>query len=327
MRKFIIKVSLFIFVTIVLFVVFLFSLPPTPRATKSHFFGEIKKDSLLQNEVSPRIIFLGGSNLSFGLNSQMIKDSLHLNPINTAIHAGIGIKYMLENTLQYIRKGDIIVFIPEYQHFYEKWHKGSEELLRTILDVNKSKIKLLSLNQILNCVPFVGNVVFSKFYEFEYTDVDEDRIYGIYGVNSFNRYGDAYLHWDMQRIDSIKADTIVVEKYNFKVMKEIRKYSQKVQKKGAVLFISFPGYQDISFQNSEKAIKKVEQEYIAAGFTILGTPERYRMPDSLMFNTTYHLNKKGVDCRTRLLIEDLRKELLRLHIVSNFSNSCKKKAE
>jgi hypothetical protein len=309
MKRFIIKASTFILATIVLFIVFLFLLPPTPMSTKSSFFGEIKKDSLLLNEPSPRIIFVGGSNLCFGLNSQMIKDSLGLNPINTAIHAGIGIRYMLENTLQYVKKGDIIVFIPEYQHFYRKWHHGSEELLRTVLDVNKSKIKLLSLNQIFNCTPFIGNLVLSKLDSFEYTHVDESKKYGIYGVNSFNRYGDTYLHWNTQRIDSITPDTIDIGKYNPEVMKGIKKYSRKFQKKGAALLISFPCYQDISFQNSEKAIKKVEQEYIDAGFIVLGTPERYRMRDSFMLNTSYHLNKKGVDLRTGLLIEDIRKVL------------------
>ncbi|MDR0682237.1 MAG: hypothetical protein LBG15_10390 [Dysgonamonadaceae bacterium] len=309
MKKFIIKVSAFTVITIGLFIVFLFLLPPTPRATGSHLFGAIKKDSLLLNVPSSRIIFIGGSNLSFGLNSQTIKDSLELNPINTAIHAGIGIKYMLENTLQYVQKGDIIVLIPEYQHFYRKWHHGSEELLRTILEINKSKIKLLSLNQIFNCIPFTGNLVLSKLDNFEYIPVEDSKT-GIYEVNSFNRYGDAYLHWDMQRIDSFEPDTImIIDEYNPKVMQEIKKYNQKFQEKGTTLFISYPSYQDISFFNSEKAIKKIEQEYITSGLIILGTPERYRMPDSLMFDTPYHLNKTGVDYRTKLLIEDIRKHI------------------
>jgi hypothetical protein len=307
MRKFIIKVSAFTFITIILFIVFLFLLRPTPQSAESNFFGAIKKDSLLLNELSPRIIFVGGSNLCFGLNSQMIKDSLLLNPINTAIHANIGIKYMLENTLQYLKKGDIVIFVPEYQHFCWKWDYGSEALLRTILDTNKSNIRLLSFKQIINCIPFIGNLVLSKFKRSEYVNIEDRDIYSIY---SFNQYGDTYLHWNRQRQNIIEPDILVPDKYNPQVMIKIKNYSQKIKEKEALLFISYPGYQDISFQKSEGIIKKIEQEYIASGLTILGTPERYKMPDSILFDTPYHLIKAGVDYRTGLLIEDIRKQIV-----------------
>jgi hypothetical protein len=42
---------------------------------------------------------------------------------------------------------------------------------------------------------------------------------------------------------------------------------------------------------------------------ILGSPERYEFPDTLIFNAVYHLTKKGLDLRTNNLIADLRKVL------------------
>jgi hypothetical protein len=289
------------------FIAFLFLTPPTPRASKSELFGEIKKDSLLINQSPPRIIFVGGSNLRFGLNSQMIKDSLALNPINTAIGVGNGIKYMLDNTLQYIQSGDIIVIVPEYEHFYKEWDAGSTYLLHTIFDVNKSKAKLLSLRQAINCIPFVGKFVFSRLKISEYIKTKEER--ESYGMHSFNQYGDTDVHWGMPRQNNIfPLDKLVVENYNPQVMTEIKNYTQKIQEKGASIYISYPGLQDVSFLNSEKAIKKVEREYIASGLILLGTPERYEMPDSLLFDYPYHLIKMGVDRRTQLLIEDLRKQ-------------------
>ena len=73
-----------------------------------------KKCQLLEDTPSPRIIFVGGSNLAFGLDSQRIKDSLNINVINYGLHAGIGLKYMIDDISTYARKGDIIVFAPEY---------------------------------------------------------------------------------------------------------------------------------------------------------------------------------------------------------------------
>ena len=68
MKKFITKLILFPLTFVVLTLVFGLGLPATPRASKSLIYAKIKKDSLLKNSLSPRIIFIGGSNLSFGLN-------------------------------------------------------------------------------------------------------------------------------------------------------------------------------------------------------------------------------------------------------------------
>ena len=144
MKKFLYRL-LFFLTIIILPLAFGVFMPATPYASKSLIFGNLLKDSLMENVESPRIIFLGGSNLSFGLNSQLIKDSLKLNPINAGIHASIGLIYMLSNSLEFIKKGDIVVLVPEYQQFYGDAAFGSEgeELTRTIFDVNKSKFKLL----------------------------------------------------------------------------------------------------------------------------------------------------------------------------------------
>jgi hypothetical protein len=93
-------------------------------------------------------------------------------------------------------------------------------------------------------------------------------------------------------------------------MKRVKQFQTEVLDKGATLFISYPSFQDISFSQSVEKIKRVEQQYAANNFILLGTPERYMMPDSLMFDTSYHLTEEGADYRTQLLIEDICDKLL-----------------
>ena len=178
MKLFLRKVTYFALIILILTSIGLF-LPTTPRVSESLLFGAIQKDSLLKNVESPRIIFVGGSNLSFGINSQMIKDSLGLNPINTAIHAAIGLKYMMENTLQYVREGDIVVLAPEYDHFYRKYDVVSEELMRMVFDVNFSNFKLLNFKQKLALIPHIPKYSLSKFKPNEYMNVKVDEIYSV----------------------------------------------------------------------------------------------------------------------------------------------------
>lgn len=302
MIRFIKKIVIFILPIVAVIILGIF-LPTTPRASKSLLMASVNKNLLLKSTTSPRIIFVGGSNLSFGLNSQIIKDSLQINPINTAIHASIGIKFMLDNTLDYVQNGDIVVLVPEYSHFYRSLNFGSEELMRTIFDVNLKNIEYLNNFQIKNIFPYLYKYSLTKFNPNEYINVNESDVYS---VNSFNQFGDTYTHWGMEQ-QAFSSYPPITDKFNYEVIKYIEEFSFAVKGKGAILLVTFPSFQETSFNKSIVAIQKVEDKLFKSSLMVIGTPERYRIPDSLMFNTPYHLNKQGVDYRTKLLIQDIEK--------------------
>ena len=301
MKKFLKRITWFILPLILLFLSGLF-LPATPRTSTSLLFAALKKDSLLANVKAPRIIFVGGSNLSMGLNSRMIKDSLHLNPVNTAIHAGLGLKYMLENTLPYIKEGDTIILVPEYSHFYRDYSAASEELLRSVADANPSTVKLLNTKQVYNLIPFLPKFSLSKFKPSEYRGYKDNKVYSRL---SFNEFGDSEGHWNLK--GSAVAPKDINGEYNADIINKIKAFQNEIEKKKATLYISFPGLQDKSYNLEVKKIKNIEKELIKSKFKLLGNTNRYVMPDSLMFDTPYHLTKQGLDLRTKLLIEDYKK--------------------
>lgn len=299
MRPFLCRLFWFV-LPIVLVLVIGILLPPTPRASTSFLFAGPQKDRLLQETASPRIIFVGGSNLTFGLNCQMIRDSLNLNPINTGLHAMMGLRYMLENTIQYVKEGDIVVLCLEYNQFHRDYNAPSEELMRMVLDVQFSKIKLLSPGQSANMLAFIPKYVLTKLRPSEYRNVKENDIYG---VHSFNEFGDVDKHWGKPRVEFPTLNRMAV-RIHPGVVGKIREFQARLGRKNATLLIAYPGLQDLSFAKSIRSIEAIDQELRRQGFTILGRPERYQIPDRMMFNTPYHLNKEGVDYRTRLFIED-----------------------
>ncbi len=299
MKRFLLKTIGFI-IPLFLMVIIALLLPTTPRASKSLLMAANAKDSLLIHTPAPRIIFVGGSNLSFGLDSKTIRDALSRNPINTGISASLGLKFMMDNTIQFVQKGDIILLIPEYSHFYQDLNTGSEELLRIVFDVNPTKIHLLNLRQLRNILAFLPKYALSKYNPTEYTNLEESDIYS---VHSFNEFGDTYAHWKLPRKDFSPFEAINTP-FNGEVVEKIKAFHLALNAKGASLYLSYPGYQTTSFNNSRKQIQQVEQALKKTGIPILGTPERYQMSDSLMFNTPYHLTKKGVDHRTKLFIDD-----------------------
>jgi hypothetical protein len=306
MKKLFFKLLLFLIPALILISATVY-LPPSKSFQKSMFYSLIDKNKLLENTPSPRIIFIGGSNLSFGLNSQMIKDSLQLNPINTGIHAGIGLKYMLSNTENYIIKNDIIVVSPEYQQFYSDVANGEVELLSTIVDVSPNSFKLLDYKQYYTLIQKIPAYLKTKWSGL-INKSGKDTIIGIYDRKAINSFGDIYVHWKFAK-EKVTPFGKIEGKLNDDAFKSLNKFRDCVNSRKARLFITFPCYQDLSFKNQEIQIKEVERNLNKYRFILLSNPERYIIPDSLIYNTPYHLTKKGVDLRTSLLIEDLKRVL------------------
>ncbi|MDR2026629.1 MAG: hypothetical protein LBQ01_03605 [Prevotellaceae bacterium] len=300
MRKFLTKVAIFTLLTVLILLAGL-AMPVTPRASVSEHFSILQKDSLLANADSPRMIFIGGSNVSFGLNSQMIKDSLNVNPVNTGINAGFGLKFMLDNAAQYIRKGDIIIAPLEYSHYTQDCNYCSEALLRVVMDVDRRYSRLLNFRQMLNLFAGVPQYIASKFNPKAYFGFEIDPPHR---VNAFNSYGDNCAHWNMENRDFAPHGRL--DDFNRQIIGKIKDFENIVEQKGATFYIAYPSYMATSFYKSEDIIAAIRNE-LEKNFKVLGTPARYMMPDSLMFDTSYHLNKQGADIRTARLIEDIKR--------------------
>lgn len=299
MKKFIFKIIIFLAILGFLFFLGIF-IPATPASKNNMLAFKIQKDSLLRATESPRIIFVGGSNLVFGLNSQIIKDSLRVNPINNGLVINVGLIYMMNDVLPYIRKNDIIILAPEYQLYFGKLSYGGNDLFRLLMDVDRKGFRHLEFNQYLSFARSAPIYVLNKFKYQNYFINDEN----IYGKDIFNKYGDSEFHWsfDYREFEKFKP---INSSFNREVLKKIGLFEKEVKSKGAKLFVTFPSCQQSYLEDILSNVEKVQNELKSSGFDVIGTPRRYSFPDSLIFDSPYHLNKKGVDLRTLYFIKDL----------------------
>lgn len=302
-KYFLKKFILFLSIPAILLSVVFAAVPATPRSQISLLFSKLDKDALIDNTPAPRLILLGGSNLSFGIDSSKLEEELGIATIDTAIQATIGTEYLMDTTLGIVQPGDVLVLSPEYSQFYGRNAYGGEELLRVIMDVDRSTIKYLSLNQWLNLIQYIPKYTISKLNPREYF-LKDDPVIGIYEREAFNEYGDAVIHWGYNHSDFPPYDRIE-GKFNHDLIESLRDFKQAVNDRGAYFYITFPGLQEATYMIMEDQIQIVYDELKENHFRLLGTPERYMMDELLMFNTPYHLNRIGVEYRTNLLVEDL----------------------
>ncbi|MDR2497173.1 MAG: hypothetical protein LBD21_08610 [Tannerellaceae bacterium] len=298
-RTFFIRIILFAIPLTVLFFIGL-CLPTTPHSFSSFLFEQIRKDSLLRHAPEPRMIFIGGSNLTYGLHSQMLKDSLHFNPVNAALAFQLGLEYMLDHTWPFVKAGDIVILIPEYDLFYGDSYKGFGELpVRMLGEVSKDWQSLR-----LKHLQYLPKIAFSRFDPRQYLHLPIDSMRT---PAAFNQYGDVYLHWSRPN-KQVKPGSIRTanQKINPIAIHKMQNFSDSLAVRGARMFVSYPSFMESSFRYNEAAIRLIEAAYKQVGFHVLGTPDRYMIPDSLMFDMHYHPGKQGVDLRTQLLINDLK---------------------
>ena len=301
MFKFIKQILIFFFTFGMIFLVGIF-LPVTPAAKSNMLAYKPEKDKLLKVQEDPRIIFIGGSNLVFGLNSQMIKDSLHLNPVNLGMAASIGMVYMIDDALQDIRKGDIVVLASEYHSYFGNQAYGGHDLFRLLMDVERSRFKKLRIKHIPNLVKSLPIYFTSKFkWKNYYFDGTSD----VYGKHIFNEYGDSDFHWGLEKREFSVLNPIRGN-FNPSILNEILLFEKKLKEKGATLMVTFPCCQKASIEAVQENVSIVDKILHESDLIVLGTSSRYSFPDSLMFDTPWHLNKAGVDLRTHYLIEDIR---------------------
>jgi hypothetical protein len=64
-----------------------------------------------------KIVFIGGSNIRFGVDAAAMTRDLGIPVINYGLHASLGMDVIADRAMQCVKPGDIVVFAPELSHF------------------------------------------------------------------------------------------------------------------------------------------------------------------------------------------------------------------
>lgn len=280
-----------------------------PRITNPSnlYFSLIDKHRMLQETQQPRIILVGGSNLSFGIKSKLIQDSLNINVINTSVHAGLGLKFISEDIVRFIKSGDIIILAPEYEHFFGSTLYGSEPMVNTIIAIPDTYrfLNFHNWKEILGIMPEAAVKNLMKFVLSEWNRLNGIKKIGIYDRDSFNEYGDVVSHYGLKP-EKFSPPLGMKSEFNYVTIETISLLKQKIEEKGGLLLFTYPCIMRNSLITMIEETERINYEILNLGIPIIGTPQRYSFEDNFYFNSQYHLTEQGVDIRTKHLIEDLK---------------------
>jgi len=278
----------------------------------------LEKDRLIRTTPSPKIILVGGSNLAFGIDSRMMQDSLHLRVVNMGLYAKLGLRYMLAQVKPYIKSGDIVVIVPEYDQFYGNFSEGDQTLNTALLYAPADRIgDFVKSYSVIDVVlrPRVENVRRSFFQAAASALGVKDKYFPpdtnpVYNRHSFNQFGDVVSHLGKK---SMNPDSIYVKElpppkdFNKRTLSELNEIGDAARERGAHAYFLFPSYIDRSYKMNTGAIDWLKDR-LSKGMNvpILGSPADFVYPSNWFFDTRFHLNELGRGPRTVKMIEILR---------------------
>lgn len=303
MKKFVKNIALFSLLVSLLYII-LMIIPSSQSIHQNDYLQAIvDKHHRVDSITQPKLIFAGGSNLSFGLNSEEIEEEFQVPVVNMGLHAGLGLEFVINELKSVVDKGDVVLISPEY--LLKKY--GNYELKNRVVDYlpkakdyfSKDWFTEISLNAKRTRKKI-------KYMDISYEDTPSSVTDNpIYARKSFNKYGDVVGHLDKP----IKVELKDQRTLQYRAWEGIDMFNdlkQFADQKGVKLFFLFPVYPASEFNKNKQVIQQYESD-IRAGFHIpvINDTEDMVLNDSLFYDTIYHLNKQGRQERTRRMIQTI----------------------
>jgi hypothetical protein len=271
----------------------------------SYTLAIIDKNKMLIDKPNPKLIIAGGSNCAFGIDSAQIQTALNMPVVNMGVHAGFGLGRILDNIRPYTQKGDILLVIPEYEHFTSSWN-GGEAAWELVFDsgfISHHQYRLLFSRYYglpTGFASYLQTKMRALLNQITLRPVNSDA----YSRNGFNSYGDEVAHLQFEPVSITTANSI--GSINQAYLNNFTRLIDVFSKMGVTVLLSYPSYDAASFDNSIVTIAQLDSIFQAQkDFTVISMPENYRMPREDMYDTVYHLNAQGRNIRTAKLIKDL----------------------
>jgi hypothetical protein len=314
----------------------LFTIALFPSPQNSYTRAILDKHQRLMETVAPRLVLAGGSNLAFGIDSEMLQNGLGILVVNTGLHAGFGLGRILADIEPFLQSGDTLVIAPEYSHFTSVWN--GESVAWEIVSYTRNFSLLVSDTFIApeyqrlahswngDSGAGLASGVSSSF-------LAGMTLYGLpkafpeyvrgkalaliprppnplaYTRDGFNKYGDYIKHIGVE--NQSFTPSLPLEPLNPQYLARFFQFVAAFTSRGIRVILTYPSYEEVSFYNGVNRIHELDAVFRACeNLTVISTPDDYCFPTAFFYDTVYHLNEHGRAVRNEQLLRDLRASML-----------------
>ena len=253
-----------------------------------------------------KIVIIGGSSVAFGINSQMIEESLGIPAVNFGLYGPLGTAIMMDLTRGHIHEGDIVILAPETDHQTMSMYFNGEAMWNAC-DADYTmlfKVRPHDWGEMLGSFwTYAQNKL--RFYIYGKPHPD-----GVYDHDSFNEYGDITFRRDQPVMNDWFDPEVLVDLdpsiIDDDYVAYVNDYIAYCRKQGATVYFSWPPMNGLSVKQDLQGILEYAT-YVREHFDcpLISNITQYIMEAGYFYDTNYHLTDLGTIDHTARLIQDI----------------------
>jgi hypothetical protein len=292
--------------------------------------GTLLKHRRLSANAPRKIVFVGGSNLAFGLDSAEIERATGSHVVNMGMNGYFGVRLMLEEVKYALRSPDIVVIALEYDSFF-KPVDGTPADLFMVVKAHPRAFDFLSPKQRVSVVEAVPYVAQQKILRRMRTGIDSIKeglggktagiefsatgaqsfrlVNAIETLQGFNEYGDLTSHlkiaWPFETDDGMNLTALSIDR---EVVPLLQDFTRKMNERGVTVAISYTSTSEGFYRRHKQRIDELHALLTRSPPLLVPSPPTdFVFREELFFDTVYHTNARGRLVRTRKIVSDLEK--------------------
>lgn len=278
------------------------------------------KQARLMQPHDGRIVLIGGSNLGFGLDSEIIERRTACRAVNMGVNGYLGLRYMLAEARPHLRAGDIVVVALEHDNFVKSVDGSGPDLLMAI-KARPQIFAALSWGQRVRAIgaaPYVAQQKILRVLRDGFawasgllgTAEGGDAVAEIAAIerrSRFNEQGDMISHlsrtWPHAREEGLDLTRLPIDAPTIAMLRD---FSREMAGRQVRVVISYTPVLRAFYVRHRAALARIHAELSEGGQLIVPSPpSAFVYDESYFFDTVYHLNAQGRGPRTDRLVDDI----------------------
>lgn len=279
----------------------------------------LDKHTRLNAAQSPKLVFVGGSNLAYGLDSPSVERALGLHVANMGMNAYLGVHFVLEEVAASLKPGDVVVLSLENEMFrvqgeFDAANGRGTDVFMMVKTRPASWNFLPSLLQreVLAAVPeVVQRKTLRVLGDLAHPGREPSLMDRIETRGGFNAHGDLVSHIGVHWPEPLGAGTnLSACPLDARVPPILREFRERLKPRQVQVFLLPPPIPKGYYAAQQAPIEATKHAIDAAvpGLRI-AEPSRYAFEESCFFDDIHHLTGECRMDRTKLVIDDLRTAL------------------
>lgn len=263
-----------------------------------YMYAQVAKINRLDTMSQPRLVIIGGSNAAFGFDSKRLEDSLRVNVANTALQASVGLKFMVDVAAGHLRAGDLVMIMPEYSQFRndDTYYGRPEILASAVVYSGRDAWKLLDSKQAVTAISGLPKHCLAVMKA-------RPRNGWTYSSLNFNEQGDEVAHRNVPAPGFSESFRPVNPDVNMSAINDFAAKVRSLREQRCDVMVMWPTTVESNYRANRRLIARIEEELAARGIRFANSPATFVQPDSLGFDTPWHMTAPAIDANTRRLID------------------------